>query len=82
VVCCIQCCVLKVFHNYITDHWRKSVPLPYCFCWQSLPSNWKYIVVKQMSSSSLMSSLWKGEHSKKGPKWVYFLWPRLLPQVR
>jgi hypothetical protein len=29
VVYCIQCCILKVFCNYITHHWRMSLQLPY-----------------------------------------------------
>jgi hypothetical protein len=33
------------------------------FCWQNLSSNWKYVVVKQMSSNSITSSTCKGNRS-------------------
>jgi hypothetical protein len=63
----VACCVQSNFlHEYVADHWRLGVS--HCqtlFLLVELYTNWKYEVVKHMSSSSIMSSTCKGEHSGK-----------------
>jgi hypothetical protein len=53
------------------------IAMPY-FCWKNLSSTWKYVVPKQISSSSMMAAIFETDGSADMPS----LWSLFLPTFR